>query len=127
MNTILVVEDDELSRDALTRRLERRGYRVVPAGDGHEAVELAQAAPPPDLILMDLGLPRLDGWTATRYLKTAPATQDIPIIIVSAHVTGADRQAALAAGGDDLDTKPLQFEGLVLKINELLKKRAQAG
>jgi two-component system cell cycle response regulator DivK len=119
MPTILVVEDNELSRDALSRRLERRGYRVVPAVDGVEAVELARSACP-DLILMDLGLPRLDGWAATRCLKTEAATRGIPIIVLSAHPQ--DRHTAMAAGGDDLDTKPVHFADLVTKIEALLNR-----
>ena len=123
MDTILLVEDNELSRDALARRLARRGYRVVAAGDGEEAVALAQASSP-DLILMDLGLPRLDGWSATRRLKSGVHTCHIPIIVLSAHATADDRDLVLAAGGDDLDTKPVRFDELVGKIDKLLKKEA---
>jgi two-component system cell cycle response regulator DivK len=119
MPTILVVEDNDLSRDALSRRLERRGYRVVSAVDGIEAVALAQSVSP-DLILMDLGLPRLDGWGATRRLKNEAATRGIPIIVLSAHPQ--DRHSAIAAGGDDLDTKPIHFSGLLAKIEALLKR-----
>jgi CheY-like chemotaxis protein len=122
VDTIMVVEDDYLSRDALSRRLERSGYRVVRAVDGEQAIALARSATP-DLILMDLGLPVLDGWAATRHLKADSATQRIPIIILSAHVMAEDREAALAAGGDDLDTKPVQFEGLLIKIDALLHKQ----
>jgi CheY-like chemotaxis protein len=125
MDTILLVEDHELSRDALSRRLQGRGFRVLPAVDGEEAIALARSATP-DLILMDLGLPKLDGWTATRRLKAEPATQRIPIILVSAHATGEDREAALAVGGDDLDTKPIRFEGLLAKIDALLKRDLRA-
>jgi two-component system cell cycle response regulator DivK len=120
METILVVEDHEPSRDALSRRLERRGYRVVAAADGEQAVALARASVP-DLILMDLGLPRLDGWGVTRHLKSEPGTRHIPIIVVSAHAGGEN--AALAAGGDALDTKPVHFEGLLTKIETLLRRR----
>ena len=119
MATILVAEDNELSRDALTRRLERRGYRVVAAVDGAEAVTLARTASP-DLILMDLGLPQLDGWAATRCLKTDSTTRGIPIIVLSAHPQ--DRRTALAAGGDDLDSKPVHFAELVSKIEALLNR-----
>jgi two-component system cell cycle response regulator DivK len=119
MPTILVAEDHDMSRDALSRRLERSGYRVVPAADGVEAVALARTAHP-DLILMDLGLPGLDGWAATRCLKTEAATRGIPIIVLSAHPQ--DRQSAMAAGGDDLDSKPVHFAGLLTKIETLLNR-----
>jgi two-component system cell cycle response regulator DivK len=121
METILVVEDDYLSRDALSRRLERSGYHVMRAVDGEQAIAMAHSATP-DLILMDLGLPVLDGWQATRRLKADSATRDIPIIIVSAHVQPADRAMVLAAGGDDLDSKPVNFDELLLKIGTLLKR-----
>ena len=119
MATIMVVEDNEPSRDALSRRLERRGYRVVPAGDGLQAVTLAQAVPP-DLILMDLGLPIVDGWEATRQLKEHATTRHIPIIVLSAHAMTGDRDMAIAAGGDDFDTKPIRFQTLLGKIESLL-------
>jgi two-component system, cell cycle response regulator DivK len=123
MPTILVVEDHELSRDALARRLERRGYQVMRAVDGLEAVAIAQSASP-HLILMDLGLPQLDGWAATRRLKSEAATRDIPIIVLSAHPQ--DRRAARAAGGDDVDAKPVHFAGLVEKIEALLNRQVRA-
>jgi len=119
MATILLVEDNEPSRDALSRRLERRGYRVLLAGDGLQAVSLARDAAP-DLILMDLGLPVLDGWDATRQLKGDEATRHIPIIVLSAHAMTNDRDMALAAGGDDFDTKPIRFQTLLGKIGALL-------
>ncbi len=119
MTTIMLVEDNEASRDALSRRLERRGYRVLPAADGREAVSLAIEASP-DLILMDLGLPVLDGWDATRQLKEDTATRHIPIIVLSAHAMTSDRDMALAAGGDDFDTKPIRFQILLGKIESLL-------
>jgi two-component system cell cycle response regulator DivK len=121
--TIMVVEDNEPSRDALSRRLERRGYRVVPAADGEQAVSIARSALP-DLILMDLGLPGIDGWEATRQLKADGATRHIPLIVLSAHAMTNDREAALAAGGDDFDTKPVRFEHLLTKIELLLTKVA---
>jgi CheY-like chemotaxis protein len=121
METILVVEDDYLSRDALSRRLERSGYHVMRAVDGEQAIAMVQVAPP-DLILMDLGLPVLDGWQATKRLKADSATRDIPIIIVSAHVQASDRAMVIAAGGDDLDSKPVNFDGLLIKIGTLLKR-----
>ena len=119
MTTILLVEDNEPSRDALGRRLERRGYRVVPAIDGAEAVALARTATP-HLILMDLGLPVIDGWEATRQLKSDAATRHIPIILVSAHAMTDDRNKAFAAGGDDFDSTPIHFERLLEKIETLL-------
>jgi len=119
MPTVLLVEDNEASRDALARRLERREYRVLLAGDGQEAVSIARAAKP-DLILMDLGLPGVDGWDATAQLKRDRDTRHIPIIVLSAHAMPNDRHQALAAGGDDFDTKPVQFLRLIEKIETLL-------
>jgi len=121
MATILVVEDNEASRDALARRLQRRGYDVVMAVDGQQAVSVALSAKP-DLILMDLGLPVIDGWEATRRLKADALTQHIPIIVLSAHAMTNDRDLALAAGGDDFDTKPVRFEPLIDKIASLLAR-----
>jgi two-component system cell cycle response regulator DivK len=121
MATILVVEDNEYSRDALARRLERRGFRIVLATDGEQAVSVARSALP-DLILMDLGLPIIDGWEATRLLKSDAATRHIPIIVLSAHAMTNDRELALAAGGDEFDTKPVRFQGLLEKIESLLQK-----
>jgi len=123
--TILVVEDSEASRDALSRRLQRHGYHVLLAVDGRQAVSMAHASLP-DLILMDLGLPVLDGWDATRRLKSDAATQHIPIIVLSAHATTHDRDRALAAGGDDFDTKPIRFQALLTKIEWLLSGRVAA-
>ena len=120
--TILIVEDNEASRDALSRRLERRGYRIVLAVDGHEAVAKGRSASP-DLILMDLGLPGIDGWEATRLLKSDSSTAQIPIIVLSAHAMTNDRDMALAAGGDDFDTKPVRFQQLLEKIETLLNSR----
>jgi two-component system cell cycle response regulator DivK len=118
--TIMVVDDNEPSRDALSRRLERRGYRILTAVDGQQAVATGQAALP-ELILMDLGLPGIDGWEATRQLKADSATRHIPIIVLSAHAMTNDRDLALAAGADDFDTKPVRFEQLLGKIDTLLK------
>src|ERR1051325_2240733 len=106
MATVLIVEDNEFSRDALARRLERRSYTVLLAVDGHQAVAIARAARP-DLILMDLGLPGIVGWQATALLKQDIDTRHIPIIVLSAHALLSDREQALAAGGDDFDTKPV--------------------
>jgi two-component system, cell cycle response regulator DivK len=125
MPTILIVEDNEASRDALTRRLERRGYRILVAVDGQSAVSLAQSERP-DLILMDLGLPGIDGWEATRQLKNESATRHTPIIVLSAHAMTNDRELALAAGGDEFDTKPVRFQQLLEKIELLLTKGAVA-
>ena len=120
--TILVVEDNEASREVLARRLERHGYRVLLAVDGRQAVSAARTQLP-DLILMDLGLPVLDGWDATRQLKADARTRHIPIIVLSAHAMTNDRDRALAAGGDDFDTKPIRFQALLGKIEMLLNTR----
>jgi len=120
MAKILLVEDNEMNRDMLTRRLERRGYQVVIATDGDQGVQRAQAEAP-DLILMDMSLPVLDGWEATRRLRAMPATQAIPIIALTAHAMAGDREKALAAGCDDYDTKPIEFARLLEKIQVLLE------
>ena len=124
MPTIMVVEDNEPSRDVLSRRLERRGFTVVPAVDGLEAVALARTHTP-DLVLMDLGLPGIDGWEATEQLKRDRETQHIPIIVLSAHAMLSDREQALAAGGDDFDTKPVQLRRLLEKMETLLARVSQ--
>ena len=121
MKTILLVEDNEPSRDALTRRLQRRGFTMTTAVDGQQAVDLARATSP-QLILMDLGLPVIDGWEATRQIKAHEATKHIPIIVLSAHAMVADREKALSAGADDFDSKPIRFEQLLEKIEGLLAK-----
>jgi CheY-like chemotaxis protein len=126
MATIMVVEDNDLSRDALSRRLERRGYRVVLAVDGEQAVSMGRAERP-DLVLMDLGLPRIDGCEATRRLKADPTTQEIPIIVLSAHAMTNDRDKALEAGADEFDTKPVRFQQLLEKIAALLARTGAAG
>lgn len=115
---ILLVEDNEMNRDMLTRRLSRRGYAVVAAADGLAAVEAALREQP-DVILMDMGLPVLDGWEATRQIKANPHTTSIPIIALTAHAMADDRDRALAAGCDDFDTKPVDFERLRTKIAAL--------
>jgi two-component system, cell cycle response regulator DivK len=124
MTTILVVEDNELNRDMLVRRLERRGYQVRVAVDGGEGVAQARADLP-DLILMDMSLPVLDGWEATRQLKASPETQTIPIIALTAHAMSADRDKALGAGCDDYDTKPIELTRLLGKIEKLLGQQSQ--
>jgi len=112
-----------MSRDMLARRLARRGYEVVIAVDGGQGVALAQTEAP-DLILMDMNLPVLDGSEATRQLRAAPATRSIPIIALTAHAMSGDREKALEAGCDDYDTKPIELERLLGKIEALLKKEA---
>jgi two-component system cell cycle response regulator DivK len=121
MPKILLVEDNEMNRDMLTRRLEKRGYTIAIAVDGGAGVALAKSEAP-DLILMDMSLPVLDGWDATKLVKADPATAKIPIIALTAHAMEGDRQKALAAGCDDFDTKPVELNRLLLKIDELLKK-----
>ena len=119
MNKILLVEDNEMNRDMLTRRLERKGYEVVIAVDGKAGIDMASSATP-DIILMDLSLPVIDGWEATRKIKADPATQSIPVIALTAHAMAGDEQKALAAGCDDYDTKPIELPRLLEKIENLL-------
>ena len=121
MPKILVVEDNELNRDMLSRRLVRRGYQVVVAVDGQEGVAMARAQAP-DLVLMDMSLPVVDGWEATRQLKAGAETRSIPVIALTAHAMGGDREKALAAGCDDYDTKPVDFPRLISKIEALLDR-----
>ena len=121
MPKILLVEDDEMNRDMLSRRLERRGYQVVIAVDGEQGMAMARSEAP-DLILMDMSLPVLDGWEAARQLKTAPETRAIPIIALTAHAMVGDREKAIEAGCDDYDTKPVEFQRLVEKIQGILGK-----
>jgi CheY-like chemotaxis protein len=120
MTKILLVEDNEMNRDMLGRRLQRRGYELLIAVDGAEGVAKAQRDAP-DLILMDMSLPVLDGWEATRRLKSAPETQAIPIIALTAHAMSGDREKAIESGCDDYDTKPIELERLLEKIEALLK------
>jgi two-component system cell cycle response regulator DivK len=122
MPKILLVEDNEMNRDMLSRRLERRGYHVAIALDGQQGVEMA-GSEAPDLILMDMSLPVLDGWEATRRLKAAPETQPIPIIALTAHAMVGDHEKAIEAGCDDYDTKPVEFQRLLEKIEAILAKR----
>jgi CheY-like chemotaxis protein len=119
MPKILLVEDNEMNRDMLSRRLLRKGYEVVLAVDGQSGVEMTQTQAP-DLVLMDMSLPVLDGWEATRRLKAAAATQRIPIIALTAHAMSSDREKALEAGCDDYDTKPIELPRLLGKIEALL-------
>jgi two-component system cell cycle response regulator DivK len=119
MTKILLVEDNEMNRDMLSRRLQKQGYEVVMAVDGEEGVAKAQSEAPA-LILMDMSLPGIDGWEATRRLKAAPQTQNIPVIALTAHAMSDDREKALAAGCDDFDTKPVELARLLSKIQALL-------
>ena len=123
MAKILLVEDNEMNRDMLSRRLERKGYTIVIAVDGGEGVERARDDNP-DLILMDMSLPVLDGWEATRQLKADEATRDIPVIALTAHAMSGDKEKALAAGCDDYDTKPIELPRLLDKIDTLLARKA---
>ena len=115
MSKILLVEDNEMNRDMLSRRLERKGFEVVIAVDGQDGVTMA-ASEKPDIIIMDLSLPVMDGWEATRRIKASSATQLIPVIALTAHAMAGDEQKALEAGCDDYDTKPVDFKHLLGKI-----------
>jgi two-component system cell cycle response regulator DivK len=119
MARILLVEDNEMNRDMLSRRLVRRGYEVVIAVDGEQGVAMARSESPA-LILMDMSLPGLDGWEATRRIKAAPETKRIPVIALTAHAMSGDREKAVAAGCDDFDTKPVDLDRLLQKIEALL-------
>ena len=121
MPKILLVEDNEMTRDMLSRRLQKKGYEVVIATDGQQGVTMAQSEAPA-LILMDMSMPVLDGWEATRQLKTAPATRSIPVIALTAHAMSGDREKALEAGCDDFDTKPIEMTRLLEKIEALLAR-----
>lgn len=118
---ILLVEDNEMNRDMLSRRLQRKGFQVIIAVDGAQGVAMAQADAP-DLILMDMSLPVLDGWEATRQLKASAPTRSIPIIALTAHAMSGDQERALQAGCDHYDTKPIDLPRLLEKINALLNK-----
>ncbi|HUE19662.1 MAG TPA: response regulator, partial [Stellaceae bacterium] len=122
---ILLVEDNEMNRDMLSRRLSRKGYAVVMAPDGQQGVDLA-ASEMPDLILMDMSLPVLNGWEATRTVKGDDATKTIPVIALTAHAMAGDREKALEAGCDDYDTKPVDFPRLLGKIEALLRRNGKA-
>ena len=121
MAKILLVEDNEMNRDMLSRRLQRKGYEVVIAVDGGEGVAMAHSHSP-DLILMDMSLPVLDGWEATRKLKATPETAAIPVIALTAHAMATDREKAMEAGCDDYDTKPIELPRLLGKIEDMLAK-----
>jgi CheY-like chemotaxis protein len=121
MPKILLIEDNEMNRDMRSRRLERKGYRVVMAIDGIHGISAAREEAP-DLILMDMNLPEIDGWEATRRLKSQDATRHVPVIALTAHAMVSDRQKALEAGCDDYETKPVEFQRLVSKIQALLQR-----
>ena len=120
---ILVIEDDEMNVDMLTERLELRGYRVLTAGDGLRGIDLARAVAP-DLILMDVSLPEVDGWEATRRLKAEAATRHIPVVALTAHAMESDREKAMRAGCDGYETKPVDFPRLLSTMESLLGREA---
>jgi CheY-like chemotaxis protein len=123
MAKILLVEDNEMNRDMLSRRLARKGFEIVMALDGAQGVAMAQSESP-DLILMDMSLPVMSGWDATRNLKANPETKAIPVIALTAHAMAADRDQAMQAGCDDYDTKPIELTRLLEKIESLLSRKA---
>jgi CheY-like chemotaxis protein len=122
MPKILLVEDNEMNRDMLSRRLVRRGYKVVIAVDGQMGIDMARVEAP-DLILMDMSLPVMDGWEATRTLKASDATRHIPVIALTAHAMSTDREKAIEAGCDDYDTKPIELPRLLAKMEALIAPR----
>jgi len=119
MSKILIVEDNEMNRDMLSRRLERKGFEVVMAEDGAKGVDMSKSENP-DLILMDLSLPIMDGWEATSTIKADDFTKNIPIIVLTAHAMAGDREKALEAGADEYDTKPIDFKRLLGKIKDFI-------
>jgi len=119
MTKVLVVEDNEMNRDMLSRRLTRRGFQVIFAVDGQQGVDLARSERP-DIILMDMSLPVMDGWEATRRVKSDDATRGVPVIGLTAHAMAGDREKAIEAGCDDYDTKPVELERLIGKMERLL-------
>ena len=121
MSKILLVEDNEMNRDMLSRRLIRKEFEVVMAVDGQQGVDMASSENP-DIILLDMSLPIMDGWEAARHLKANPVTKDIPVIALTAHAMAGDKEKALEAGCDDYDTKPVEFKRLLGKINSFLEK-----
>lgn len=123
MKRILLVEDNEMNRDMLSRRLQRRGFEVFMAFDGEAGIESAESLSP-DLILMDMSLPKIDGWEATRRLKANAATQSIPVLALTAHAMEGEREKALAAGCNDYDTKPIELDRLLKKMELLLGAEA---
>ncbi len=125
MLKVLLVEDNETNRDMLSRRLRKRGYEVALAVDGEEGVAAARSEQPA-LILMDMSLPKLDGWEASRQLKQGAATKDIPILALTAHAMTGEREKALSAGCDDFDTKPVDLDRLLAKMQALLDRRSSS-
>jgi two-component system cell cycle response regulator DivK len=121
MPKVLLVEDNEMNRDMLSRRLARRGFDVLMAVDGRQGVQMAKTEMP-DLILMDMSLPVLDGWEATRQIKAEPSTKSIPVIALTAHAMAGDRDKSLQAGCDDYDTKPIELLRLLDKMDRLLNE-----
>ena len=119
MSKILIVEDNEMNRDMLSRRLQRKGFEVVMAEDGAKGVDMSKSESP-DLILMDLSLPVMDGWEATSTIKADDITKNIPIIVLTAHAMAGDREKALEAGADEYDTKPIDFKRLLGKIKDFI-------
>lgn len=126
MTRVLIVEDNEMNRDMLSRRLQKRGYEVLIAVDGKAGVDMATAKKP-DIVLLDMSLPVMDGWEAARRLKGAEATKSIPIIALTAHVMAGDKQKALEAGCDDYDTKPVELKRLLDKMTAILGTDGSAG
>jgi CheY-like chemotaxis protein len=126
VSRLLLVEDNEESREGLSRHLRRKGYEVLTAADGRQALEAARTGSP-DLVLMDMSLPVLDGWETTRQLKADPQTRHVPVIALTAHAMAGDREKALAAGCDEYDTKPVEFARLLGKVRALLGGPAPAG
>lgn len=126
MPTLLLVEDNEESRDGLSRHLRRKGFEVLVAADGRQGLEAARTGAP-DLVLMDMSLPSLDGWEATRQLKADPRTRHVPVIALTAHAMAGDREKALAAGCDEYETKPVEISRLLGKIQALLGGAAPPG
>ncbi len=122
MAKILLVEDNDMSRDMLSRRLQRKGHQVLMAGDGMQALLMAESEAP-DLILLDMSLPVIDGWEVARRLKASSSTASVPIVALTAHAMAGDREKALASGCDDYDTKPVDFPQLLSKIDTLLARR----
>jgi CheY-like chemotaxis protein len=124
MPLILIIEDNELDADMLSRRLLRKGYEVIVAPDGAAGISMANEQKP-DLVIMDMGLPVLDGWEATRRLKGSPSTADIPVVALTAHAMAEDRARGLEAGCDSYETKPLEFDRLLSAMERLIKKGAR--
>ncbi len=125
MVNVLLVEDNEMNRDMLSRRLTKRGYTVSMAVDGQQGIDMA-VSEKPDIILLDMSLPVVDGWEAAQKMKANPASQRVPLIALTAHAMASDREKALSAGCDDIDTKPVELPRLLGKIEALLKARGVA-